>query len=515
MSTSENLHNNTISGARESLMLSFLTPDVSVKNNLYPTAYAEINNEIIHSLPLPTLNECSRQTVLDYFNNTWALTETLFAALKTNEAFYRIPYHQIRHPLIFYYAHVAVFYVNKFRLAGLTDGPINSYFEELFSTGVDEMSWDDMSKNHRPWPALSEVVTYRASVYKLIYQIIENHADFDKLPITDKNPLWVLFMGFEHERIHLETSSVLIRELPSELIKKPSQWPEYYPLIKNVSKQPKIEIDYPRNSIIYVSEGQVQIGKPQDWPSYGWDNEYGKLAVLLQPFRASQFLISNGEFFEFIKNGGYENQRYWSTEGWQWRNFRNTTYPTFWVADKKELYKLRLCFEIIPMQWSWPVDVNFHEAEAYCIWRSEHDRQEIPYRLISEAEHHRLRDPCILDPIMMYSGSEMQTKKININLAYGSQSPVNANTPTKLGFYDLSGNSWEWCNTHFAPLPGFTPHYLYTDFSAPCFDEKHNIILGGSFISTGDEASRWARFHFRRHFFQHLGFRIAQSLTFP
>ncbi|WP_202220738.1 putative 4-mercaptohistidine N1-methyltransferase [Okeania sp. KiyG1] len=37
------------------------------------------------------------------------------------------------------------------------------------------------------------------------------------------------------------------------------------------------------------------------------------------------------------------------------------------------------------------------------------------------------------------------------------------------------------------------------------------MILGGSFISTGDEATRWARFHFRPHFFQHAGFRLACS----
>lgn len=506
MSTSENLlkylYNNTVPGVGENLTPFCLTPAI----------YSATNDKIIRSLPLPNLNDCSCQTVLDYFNNTWLLTEMLFAALTTEEAFYRIPYHQIRHPLIFYYAHVAVFYINKFRLAGLIDDPINSYFEELFSTGVDEMSWDDMSKNHRPWPALSDVILYRSNVYKLVCEIIEKHFNPNQLPITSKSSLWVLFMCFEHERIHLETSSVLIRELPSELVRKPQRWPEYYPLIAG-KPEPRVEIDYPRNPIIYVPEGQVQIGKPRDWPSYGWDNEYGKLEVLLQAFRASQFLVSNGEFFEFVKDGGYQNQRYWSTEGWQWRNFRNTTHPIFWVADKKEQYKLRLCFEIVPMQWSWPVDVNFHEAEAYCVWRSARDQQEIPYRLITEAEHHRLRDSLITDPIMMYSSSEMLTKKININLAYGSQSPVNANTPSKLGFYDLSGNSWEWSNTLFAPLPEFATHYLYTDFSVPCFDEKHNIILGGSFISTGDEASKWARFHFRRHFFQHLGFRIAQSLV--
>ena len=34
---------------------------------------------------------------------------------------------------------------------------------------------------------------------------------------------------------------------------------------------------------------------------------------------------------------------------------------------------------------------------------------------------------------------------------------------------------------------------------------------GGSWVSTGDEASRFSRFSFRRHFFQHLGFRLVRS----
>jgi putative 4-mercaptohistidine N1-methyltranferase len=41
------------------------------------------------------------------------------------------------------------------------------------------------------------------------------------------------------------------------------------------------------------------------------------------------------------------------------------------------------------------------------------------------------------------------------------------------------------------------------------------MIMGGSFVSTGDEAGPYARFHFRPHFFQHAGFRIARSAQDP
>jgi hypothetical protein len=68
------------------------------------------------------------------------------------EAYYRPPYHNLRHPMVFYYGHPAVLYINKLRVAGLLTEPVNEYFEHIFETGVDEMAWDDLSKNDMLWP---------------------------------------------------------------------------------------------------------------------------------------------------------------------------------------------------------------------------------------------------------------------------------------------------------------------------------------------------------------------------
>ena len=51
------------------------------------------------------------------------------------------------------------------------------------------------------------------------------------------------------------------------------------------------------------------------------------------------------------------------------------------------------------------------------------------------------------------------------------------------------GNVWTWTEDDFNPLEGFAVSPLYTDFSTPCFDGLHTVIMGGSFISTGDEVS--------------------------
>ena len=72
------------------------------------------------SLPVLDLGE-GRAAVLNYFRNTWQLTEELFSSLVSEEAYYRRPYHKTRHPLIFYYAHPVCFYVNKLLVSGLIE----------------------------------------------------------------------------------------------------------------------------------------------------------------------------------------------------------------------------------------------------------------------------------------------------------------------------------------------------------------------------------------------------------
>jgi hypothetical protein len=101
----------------------------------------------IRSLPLPRLDGVTRRATQDYFDNSWTLYETLFAGLNGEEYFYRPPVHGLRHPQIFYYGHTACLYVNKLRVGGVLDKPVNAYFESIFEVGVDEMLWDDMHKN--------------------------------------------------------------------------------------------------------------------------------------------------------------------------------------------------------------------------------------------------------------------------------------------------------------------------------------------------------------------------------
>ncbi len=465
----------------------------------------------LQALPLLNLDICTRKDVLNYFDNTWTLTELLFQSLKTEAAFARPPYHQLRHPLIFYYGHPAVLFINKLRLAGLIDVPIDLYLEKVLETGVDEMSWDDLGKNEMIWPAVDEVRGYRKKVYDIIKNLILTHPDIEKR-VSDKrsSKLWALWMGFEHEKIHFETSSVLMRELPLEVVQTPMFWAPLHPS-STVKKNmfPTVGADYQTASWMQKEKQTVGVGKPQNEKTFGWDNEYGKRTVELKKFQATRNLITNGEFYEFVKSGDYSQDKYWLPEGLAWRKFRNTKRPTFWMASGPEglhEYKLRTLFEVIDMPWDWPVEVNHHEAKAYCAWKQAQDNSNLQYRLLTEGEHHAMMnfsDDPVLQKTSFENISVNRDGIYNFNLQWASPAPVDMN---------VMGNVWHLLEDQFNPLPDFEVHSLYDDFSTPCFDGKHNMIAGGSFISCGHEASRFARFHFRPHFYQHSGFRMAATL---
>jgi formylglycine-generating enzyme required for sulfatase activity len=58
------------------------------------------------------------------------------------------------------------------------------------------------------------------------------------------------------------------------------------------------------------------MGKPKELPTYGWDCEYGTVEIDVNTFYASKYLVSNGEYLEFVSAGAYENKNYWTNEGW-------------------------------------------------------------------------------------------------------------------------------------------------------------------------------------------------------
>ena len=429
-----------------------------------------------------------KQAIRDYFLKTWAIDEQLYSQLKSDDVFYHRG-DPLRHILLFYLGHTAVFYINKFYLTGLIRERIEPSMESIFAVGVDEMSWDDLNNTHYNWPAVSAVRSYRERAKELILSVIDSAPL--TLPVEWESPFWIVMMGIEHERIHLETSSVLIRQLPLEEV-----------VAGRFGAVSTETGDAPENPLVEVKGADMVLGKPSNHPYYGWDNEYGSLKAKVDDFKVSQMLVSNGEFLAFVEAGGYQQPAYWTEEGWRWNSYCNLGMPLFWRKSENG-YRLRLVAEEIDMPWNWPVEVNYLEAKAFCNWKSE--ATGLPFRLPTEAEWYRLADLSLND-----DQPEWKQAPGNVNLEYYA-SPCPVNKFQQGDFFDVVGNVWQWTETPITGYPGFKVHPMYDDFSTPTFDGMHNIIKGGSWISTGNEATYHARYAFRRHFYQHAGFRLVQS----
>lgn len=431
-----------------------------------------------------------RRALLDYFHTTFDRYESLFEVLAGEEAYYSKPI-TLRHPLIFYFGHTATFFVNKFILAGLIERRIDPRLESMFAVGVDEMSWDDLDDGRYDWPTVAEVADYRLRVRAMVDRVIRE-TPFT-LPFGWNDPMWAVVMGIEHERIHLETSSVLIRQHALRYVRPHPAW-----------QACREHGAAPDNVLVDIPAGRVRLGRKLDEPIYGWDNEYGHHAAEVPAFQAARYLASNREFLAFVDAGGYADDSLWDEEGLGWKRHTRAEYPTFWVPDAAG-WKLRLMTEEVPMAWDWPVETNCLEARAFCRWKSR--ASGLPVRLPTEDEWHRLYDHAGLADV-----AHDAPANANLHLDHWASScPVNTFAQGEL--FDVVGNVWQWCETPTYPFDGFEVHPIYDDFTTPTFDDRHNIIKGGSWMSSGNESRHAARYAFRRHFFQHAGFRYVVTDT--
>ena len=432
--------------------------------------------------------EQKRQEIKEYFNNTYELFEKVFEVLKDDETFY-IKSEPTRHPMIFYFGHTATFFINKLINMKIIKDRINSEFESIFAVGVDEMSWDDVDSSNYNWPKVDEVREYRQKVKELVNDLIMKLPL--NLPIDDKSPMWIILMGIEHERIHIETSLVLHRQMPIERVKEIAEF-----------KHCTHWGEAPKNEMIDIESNSVRLGVDKTHNLYAWDNEYGEYEEDVKEFKVSKYLVSNAEFMEFVNDGGYEKDEYWDEEGKAYLERSKAKHPHFWI-NENGTFKYRTFSKIIDMPLNWPVDVNALEAEAFCRYKSKKDGVE--YSLPSEAEYRAIYEQAGLRDI-----PEFHESRANLNFYhFASSCPVDEFSFN--GIYDVVGNVWQWSRTPIFGFKGFLVHEAYDDFSTPTFDDKHALILGSSWASSGNLIVKNSRYAFRKHFFQNAGFRYVIS----
>lgn len=491
----------TVAACEPTPKVSSLPPDPARHQGNRATLPQPINPML--SLLPPRLDCCDRDQWQQYFHNTWELETWLLATIVGPDPWYQQP-DPLRNPLIFYRGHCASFYINKLHQVGLVE-PVEPALEALFALGVDPRTPAELQTTLTgiPWPSLAAVDDYRQRVHEVVLGAIDR-APWSH-PITPDDPLWALVMGLEHSRVHLETTSVLLRQLPLDQVQRPPDW-NYAPLGRVASPSTPSPLG---ESWQELAGGLVTLGKSHRSPYYGWDMEYGYQTLEVAPFQVSTHLVTQGEFLAFVADGGYGNRDWWDEDSWAWVQGDDRrpgepprTHPQFWIPHPDGSYGYRALFDELPLALDWPVEVNHHEALAFCRWRGD------GVRLLTEAEW-----TWATAADMPQGPDAWDYEAFNLNLLYGSPTAVgqvrSAKSPT--GLYDLRGNVWEWLGDRFHSLPGFQPHPLYPDHAAPYCHGDHSMMVGGSWITNGTMAAPTYRNWFRPHFYQHAGFRLARS----
>src|SRR5207302_1534302 len=178
-------------------------------------------------------------------------------------------------------------------------------------------------------------------------------------PAPDGFPLSTLLnVAIEHRLMHAETLAYMLHQLP--LDRKIPQ-----------KESPNIVTPPVAHRSIDIPAGSVTLGLPRDSGLFGWDNEYEAHRVNVPAFAIDQYQVTNQQYLQFIKAGGYEMREFWAdssrSEDWDWKSERKISHPAFWKREGNQcLY--RTMFADIPLPLNCPVYVSQAEAKAYARW---------------------------------------------------------------------------------------------------------------------------------------------------
>ena len=338
------------------------------------------------------------------------------------------------------------------------------------------------------WPSIQQVRGYNQRVRETLDAALEKVSFRDSaLPLLHDG--YALHVALEHRLMHAETLAYMLHQLPleSKLRQKQASPPSPPPAASGMVKIPA---------------GVATLGMDRNGNgAFGWDNEFETQEVAVAEFAMDVHNVTNRQFLEFMRAGGYEDRSLWSDSDWDWKSGQGIDYPLSWTRRGDQWF-YRAMFEEIPLPPDWPVYASHAEASAYARWKGK--------ALPTEAQFHRAAFGTPNGPERDYPwGNEPPHPHLgNFNFQRWDPAPAGAFAAgaSAFGVADLVGNGWEWTSTVFAPLPGFRSFPFYPGYSADFFDGKHYVIKGGS----ARTADRLLRRSFRNWFQPHYPYVFAK-----
>jgi ergothioneine biosynthesis protein EgtB len=325
----------------------------------------------------------------------------------------------------------------------------NSYYEG-FGARIERPKRGTKSR-----PTVRETVAYR------------NHIDeqmLDFLHSADESVLSLVRLGLEHEMQHQE---LLVYDIKHLLCDK------FEP---QMTSPPRASVSV--EGMVEIEGGLFSIGSQTD--GFAWDNEKPAHQVFTKDFVIDKAPVSNGDYLEFIRDGGYQNFRWWFSEGWEAVNREQWRAPLYWeLHDGEWMIRDFSGLASAESRKDEPVThVSFFEASAFAKWAGK--------RLPTEAEWERAA--CYdarrkTSNAFPWGNTEPDSGKANLfENGYWSVAPIGAfpEGANSHGCQQMIGDVWEWTTSDYVPYPGFKSEF--DEYNDKWFVNQ-KVLRGGSFAT--------------------------------
>ncbi|MFO0549717.1 MAG: ergothioneine biosynthesis protein EgtB [Polyangiaceae bacterium] len=342
----------------------------------------------------------------------------------------------------------------------------NPAFRELFNSYYEAVGprHPRPARGHLSRPTVREVVRYREHVDAAMQRLFERGA-------MDERTLALVELGLHHEQQHQE---LLVMDVKFNFGESPLQ-PAHRP--RALEPCPAAPLSFKAFEGGVVRIGHVGAG-------FAFDNEGPAHRRFLEPFELASRLVTNGEWLEFIRAGGYRTASLWLSDGWSWVNERSIEQPLYWRRSSQGEWLELTCHGAFPLDPNAPVcHVSAYEAAAFAEWAGA--------RLPTEAEWEHAAQG--IDPSAARA------------LEDGTWHPR---------AHGFLGEVWQWTRSAYEPYPGFRP--------APgAVGEYNGKFMSSQWVLRGSAAITprgHARASYRNFFYPHqrwpmTGLRLAKSAT--
>ena len=370
-------------------------------------------------------------------------------------------------PAKWHLAHTAWFF-ETFLLLPAGHAPYDRAFQYLFNSYYEALGdrQPRMARGLMTRPSVAEVLAYRDHVDGRMSALLAGPVRDDVAPLLE--------LGLAHEEQHQELLLTDILHLLAQNRLKPAY-------LDPPARSTPLEAVRPCTFTPFEG-GVVQIG--HEGPGFAFDNEGPRHAVLLQPYRLADRLVTNAEWLAFMEAGGYGRPDLWLSDGWATRTAEGWNAPLYWeqVGGNWMVFGLR---GLQPLQPDAPVaHVSFYEADAYARWAGA--------RLPLEAEWEHACGAAGVCGAFMDEGDFTPR--------------VSAGGPLSQMFGDV----WEWTASPYIGYPGYKPESGAVGEYNGKFMINQMVLRGGSCLTPAGHARTTYRNFFQPHQrWQMAGVRLA------